>query len=59
MSDIDRDVEYLEVRLAELKTALENCPSWKCGTQWWLDRLDMCTAIQRQLDRLERESGVQ
>ncbi len=55
MRETERETEGLRGRLAELVGDLERCPAWKCGTRWWLDRLDMCRAIQRQLDRIERD----
>lgn len=50
---IDRDIRSLQARLAELIEALERCPDWKVGSQFWLDRLEGANRIRRQIDRLE------
>lgn len=54
MSETEKAVESLKARLVELTTALENCPARKCGTRWWLDRLEWVGEIRRQIERIER-----
>ena len=57
--ETERETEGLRGRLAELVGDLERCPAAKCGTRWWLDRLEGAALVRRQLDRIERDVNRQ